>query len=470
MSEETRQLVYLVVLDRHKHILVNCSGASVSLPKVEIPRFTRLAHSVTLAALEKYGLNLFLILSSQVTKAGHISTTNGANALAAVCRLQMDSLDAPAPLTWLDPVHAATRLVVEDQRTLTVTLHEFESYDSGAKASSFGRYRALDELREWYTPQLATLGLREINIKQWNGDPWFALFRIGVEPVGEIKPDSPAALWFKAVGEPNTREFAITNMLSKECPWWFSKVVAIKPEVNGWLAEEVSGHELDIEPDGRPWALTARILAKVQTIFTNCEDRLLDFGCADWRIPRIVESIDPFFESMIEVTARQPKSPPAILGREELREMAQACRDLCYQVEDTDIPYSIAHGDFSPHNVIVKNGWPVLIDWAEAYVTFPFISWEYFWNRTIKDHPNHAEWRERMHRNYAYRSWTSLLGRSRVDAGLRLSPAMAVLVHALQGSTDPARGAASPLLDKVNRSLLRRLQRELELLQPAGVL
>lgn len=464
MSEEARQLVYLVVLNRHKQVLLNRWGASVSLPTVEISRFTRLAHSVTDAARDKYGIDLFLILSDRV------EGEDGSRALAAICRFQNDSLDAPSSHSWLTSDEARTQLGPNDREALLKGLHEFESYDSGEKASSFGRYRALDELREWYMPQLSTLGLREVSIKQWNGDPWFALFRIAVEPMGEATPETPEALWFKAVGEPNVREFAITQLLTAQCPSWFSKIVATKPEVNGWLAEEVNGHELDAEPDGRPWALTARILAKVQTVFANCEDKLLDLGCADWRIPKILDSIDPFFESMIEVVARQPHSPPAMLSKAELRDMAQGCHDLCCQVEDVDIPYSIAHGDFSPHNVIIKNGWPILIDWAEAYVTFPFISWEYFWNRTIKDHPGHAEWRERMHRNYAYRSWTSLLGRSRVEAGLRLSPAMAVLVHALQGQANPANQDSNPLLDKVNRSLLRRLQRELELLQPAGVL
>ncbi len=90
MSEEARQLVYLVVLNRYKQVLLNRWGASVSLPTVEIPRFTRLAHSVTDAARDKYGIDLFLILSDRVEGEG------GSGALAAICRFQNDSLDAPS--------------------------------------------------------------------------------------------------------------------------------------------------------------------------------------------------------------------------------------------------------------------------------------------------------------------------------------------------------------------------------------
>jgi hypothetical protein len=469
MTESAQQSISLVILDSDRRILVDRSGAVPALPCVDIPRFTRLAYSLTIAAREKYGLELFVITTTAANTESLPADGNPAS-LVSVCRLQSEPTLLPGRLEWLDPAKVESETLQKDGQLISRAFEEQDLYERGIKPSSFGQYAALDDLRLWYAPHLAKLGVRESSIQQWNGDPWFALFRIAVEPVGEAKPETPKALWFKAVGEPNTREFAVTQLLARECPWWFSTVVATKPEVNGWLAEEVDGHELDLEPDGRPWALTARVLAKIQTLFINREDELIDLGCEDWRIPRILERIDPFFESMIEIMARQTQLQPAALSPDEVRHVAQQCRDLCRQVEDIDIPYSLAHGDFSPHNVIVHNTWPVMIDWAEAYVTFPFISWEFFWNRTIKDHPEYAEWRERMHRNYAYRSWTSILGRNRVDEGLRYSPAMAVLVHALQGSEDTIHGAADPSLDKMRRSLVRRLQRELELLQPVGAL
>jgi hypothetical protein len=238
--------------------------------------------------------------------------------------------------------------------------------------------------------------------------------------------------------------------------------------------EEINGHELDAEPDGRPWALTARILAKVQKRFVGQEDRLLELGCRDWRMPQVLASLDPFFEDMEEIMQRQTEEPPRILDRSELRTLKTRCIDLCHRIEDVDVPYTITHGDFSPHNVIISNGWPVLIDWAEAYVGFPFISWEYFWNRMVKDHPNQADWYERMHRNYAYRVWAPMLGRSRVDDALKLSPAMAVLNLALYG-IDSAEQRQNRRADKSKRSLVRRLHRELEVLhqtinEPVGAL
>jgi hypothetical protein len=467
MSNDSGSLTKLVVLDAERRVLVD--STKDSLLEVEVPPFTRIAYSAAEAAREKYGLDLFVILGKEDLGAEDSGSPRTEEAcFTLVCRLQDASWKPTVSMAWYEVKNALAQLQAADQFALRAALDEFEGYDSGAKSSSFGRYRSLDDLREWYGPYLSALGVRETGVQQWNGDPWFALFRIAVEPISESKPEIPKALWFKAVGEPNTREFAVTKALVEECPYWFPKLVAIKKEWNGWLMEEVDGHELDAELDGRPWALTARILAKVQKRFVGQEDKLLSLGCKDWRMPHVLESLDPFFEDMEDAMKRQPSAPPHILSRDELRVLKVQCRDLCRRVEDVDIPYTITHGDFSPHNVIVLNGWPVLLDWAEAYVSFPFISWEYFWNRTAKDHPEYAAWHERMHRNYAYRIWESMLGQNRVDEGLRLSPAMAVLILALYGIDDPEE-RRNRRADKVKRSLVRRLQREVNVLEPVGV-
>ncbi len=363
-----------------------------------VPRFTRIVHSVTRAALERWGLRLFVMFCASTSAPN--DGAQKAIELVLVCRLQ-NKAAAHDGFLWKSQEMWA--LPLEDAALLDAAFADFDLYQSGAKASNFSKYDSLNELRAWYTPTLEGIGLRETDLEQWNGDEWFALFRIRTETIDPASTEPAKSFWFKAVGEPNTREYAVTVALTAECPYWFPRLVATRPDWNGWLMEEVDGHELDVEPDGRPWALTARILAKVQKRFVGQEERLLELGCRDWRMPQVLASLDPFFEDMEEIMQRQTSEPPHVLDRSELRALKHHCLDLCRRVEDVDVPYTITHGDFSPHNVIVSNGWPILIDWAEAYVGFPFISWEYFWNRMIKDHPQQAEWRERMHRNYAYR-------------------------------------------------------------------
>jgi hypothetical protein len=461
MSNDWEMLIKLVILGRNLKVLMDANGDSFGLPEVTIPRYMRFAYSANVAAREKYGLELFDILSVSTARDSDES------GVCIVARLQSETSLLPVGLVWKDP----DSIQSSDRASLDAALGQFDLYHSGAEASNFGKYDSLDELRAWYRPFLDKLGVRETNLLQWNGDQWFQLFRIAVEPTKADTPDTPDALWFKAVGHPNTREYAVIHLLTDEFPRYFPAIVGSKPEWNGWLMKEVRGHELDQETTRRPWSLTARLLAKIQKHFIGREDELLALGCRDWRMPKVLDALDPFFDSMEEIMPRQTKNPPRILTAGELRAMKIQCRELCKRVEDLGIPETIAHGDFSPHNVIVSNsepyGHPWMIDWAEAYVTFPFVSWEYFWNRTMLDHPEHLQWKPWVHGNYAVEVWEPLLGKKKTDAGLRLSPAMAVLLLAMYDIHDPAE-FRNPDRDKVKRSLTRRLHRELEVIQREG--
>jgi hypothetical protein len=453
MANDQERVVKLIILNRNQEVLLRANGESFELPDVTIPRYERFSYSANLAAREKYGLELFDILSAS-------TVTPEEDTVSVVARLQNAPDSLPADLAWKDPASLQT----SDRAWLDASLKEFALYDSGTEASSFGRYGALDELRAWYTPILDNRGVRETNLLQWNGDQWFQLFRIEVESKNAGESASPNAFWFKAVGHPNTREYAVTHLLTAEFPRFFPEIVGSKPEWNGWLMKEIPGHELDKETTRRPWSLTARVLAAIQKFFVGKEDDLLALGCRDWRMPKVLDALDPFFDSMEEIMLRQTKTTPRALTAPELRAMKLQCRELCNRVEDLGIPETIAHGDFSPHNVIVSNNQPWMIDWAEAYVTFPFISWEYFWNRTMMDHPEHIQWHPWVHGNYAVEVWEPFLGKKRTEDGLRLSPAMAVLILAMNDIDDPSEWR-NPAKDKVKRSLTRRLHRELELLQ-----
>jgi hypothetical protein len=216
------------------------------------------------------------------------------------------------------------------------------------------------------------------------------------------------------------------------------------------------------------WALTAAVLASVQLQFIGEEDGLLALGCCDWRVPRILAVLDMFFDVMEEKMQEQPSEPPHKLSRSEMRELKVLCKDCCHRLDDLEVPNTIAHGDFSPHNVIVSDGSPILLDWAEAYVAFPFISWEYFKSRMVKDCPERADWQNRMAESYTH-SWVAKIGRDRVGRCLQLSPAIAVLVSALYG-IDRSREREHSRSNQVKRSLMRRLQRELQVLTAAGAL
>jgi hypothetical protein len=467
MTEDRGIETKLVVLSRDRQILAEVTGNGYRLPFITVPRFTRVAYAATLAAHEKYGVLLFIILS--VHQHREDNAHFGIEEQVLVGRFQLADAELSTHLKWLNYDQRVGQLDRADQAALDSALSEFTLFDSGKRYSSFGKYCWLDELRAWCLPTLETLGLRETGIQQWNADPWFSLLQIKADSITKGDVANQRTLWFKAVGEPNIHEFTVTLALASKCPQSSPKIVATKPEWNGWLMEEVKGQELDAELDMQSWVATAQTLAEVQKRFIGEETKLLEVGCRDWRIPRILELLDSFFEDMEETMLRQPTSPPHILSHEELRDLKDRSRDLCIRVRDAGVPYTITHGDFSPHNVLISKESPILIDWAEAYVTFPFVSWEYFWNRTMKDHPEHVVWHRQMYQGYAVDGWASVLSKQSIEEGMKLAPAMAVLILALQGIHDPVE-RENRHRDKYKRSMIRRLQKEISTLETVGAI
>lgn len=451
MSSEQyeRQIVTLAIISRAGAVAAQQSGGNWSLPAVTIPRFVRSVEAVTAESYSRFGLRLFVIFSAK-SRTSHASLM--------VARLQRGE-DLPTGFCWRDRKSLAETLPPDTSVALQQALDECSRYDSGALASNFARYSALDDLRTWYEPILATQGLREAHLRQYNGDAFFALFQIVTESCSGNNRQAEH-FWVKAVGEPNIREFGVTQKIVKEFPWNSPTVLATKPEWNAWLMEDVGGYELDVQLDGRPWGITGRHFAQIQTRFIDCEDELLALGCADWRGPEVLTRVEPFFEHMASAMDRQPTSPPPRLTRQELREMATQCGDLCHRVEDLLVPDTLAHGDFSPHNVLIRWGWPIFIDWAESYVTFPFITWEYHKRRFLKDHPEHAHWLPRM-QDFYERQWLGILGERRAAKAFELAPAYAILIRALYRGNGDIRDGLDDGSEPAKRSLVRGLQREL---------
>jgi hypothetical protein len=455
MPSQSTTTLKLVIVDRKDHVLVERKDLGLCLPELDIPTFTRIAYAATFGARERWSLDIFVLqIRPSPIRGGSVQERD---TLILLCRL-VDDKTLPHCCSW---VHTNDeRLCKSDLPTIETAIQGLNLVGSGADRHSFEHYSSLDQLREWFEPYLEGLGVRETGIQQWNSGSHFSLVRIEVESIQTPRAQAPKAFWFKATGDPNARELAVTLALVEKLPSAFPKIVATKPDWNGWLMEDLDGHELAQNRNQDMWIRTASLLSAVQQEFIGDEARLLALGCCDWRMDRILPALDFFFEEMEETMERQPTDPPRKLTRCEMRDMKVLCRGLCRRIEDLGVPYTIAHGDFSPHNVIVSNGSPILIDWAEAYVTFPFISWEYFKNRMLKDHSDQVSWQEKMEAAYTER-WVATLGCGVVKAGLRLSPAMAVLISALYGTGTSIHGSDIGV-DKLKRSLLRRLQRELQ--------
>src|ERR1700691_198964 len=89
-------------------------------------------------------------------------------------------------------------------------LDQCNCHKDGSELDSFGGLGWFTELTEWVQQQVQSLGI-SLNgrFTQLNGTPTFTLVRFET---------SGPAVWFKAVGQPNFREYPITLALCRYFP------------------------------------------------------------------------------------------------------------------------------------------------------------------------------------------------------------------------------------------------------------
>ena len=123
---------------------------------------------------------------------------------------------------------------LSDHRAVEQSLAECNAHARrSGESGPFARLGWFRQLRRRVEEAILPLNL-ELNgsFRQFNASPFFSLIR--------LETNGPA-LWFKAVGEPNLREFPVTLMLARLFPKYVPPILAAWPTWNGWLTPEVDG-------------------------------------------------------------------------------------------------------------------------------------------------------------------------------------------------------------------------------------
>src|SRR5262249_44162298 len=99
----------------------------------------------------------------------------------------------------------------------------------------FAEFGAFRRISGWVETELNRHAMRwEGKFSQFNATPSFSLIRF---------PTNRGAAWFKAVGEPNLREFPVAQLLGERFPFHVPELLAAKPEWNAWLTAESKGDD-----------------------------------------------------------------------------------------------------------------------------------------------------------------------------------------------------------------------------------
>ena len=440
---------FKVIVSRHlnSEVLLAPVGNFFALPAVLVPKWSRVTPHISERVVELSGMRTICLFYPELQKS-----TNEGSAQYMVAE-PIDPLCEPIGLRWIsrDNLWKSLSSAAEAQSAETA-LETGDAYNAGTSHGNFARSGWFHELIAWAQKHLDRYGLSATGeFRQLNCGPTFSLVRL--ETTG-------SAVWFKAVGEPNLREFPVATTLANYFLHYVPTLIATQPSWNGWLTFEADGAVLDEGSDIATWDVAARALAQLQIESRRRISALLDAGCQKMEITMLLDHIVPFFDVMALVMARQTKFSRPPLTREALHTLVVQLNEACTSLAELNLPQTLGHMDFNPGNVIGSPIGCVFLDWAEAYVGHPFYTFEYLREQLRRIHPDKKAWQTEV--TFCYLdSWSSLASRDEAARALEVTPLIAVLAYALSNNTwQDSEKIENAKTAGYFRSLVRRMQRE----------
>jgi len=428
-------------------VLLKISERGLLFPAVEVPRWERLAENLTAALKKDWGCDAVCLFTPD-------NSSRDGNADGHHYEVMECWHDEHIGGTDWKSLHSLAEDSFQEEsdfRILTRCLHELDAYEHDP-SSPFARRGLIPRVQAWATDAIQPLGLElGSSFRQYNASPSFSLIR--------FETDGPA-IWFKAVGKPNLREFPITLKLAELFPGFIPEILGQKSEWNAWLLREVEGAGLGDTRELVLWQRAATSLARLQIESISTADSILNSGAHDLRADKLLKSIDPFFDLVARLMEEQPKVPPPTLSRHELGLLKLRIEDSLALLEDLGIPNTLGHLDLNPWNVIVSVNRCVFLDWAEAYVGAPFFSFEYLLQHFRREVGADTV-RESELANAYGAPWRQLLPGDLTSDALALTPLAAVFAYATGTSAwKDGETLRDPKTRAYFRSLARRMNRE----------
>ncbi len=212
-----------VLIDGHsKRVLAIATAAGPLLPRVSIPPYTRVAESLTEAIDLRYNLRTIQLCSLPDREQYNCC------AVLEIVGMQQ-AMRGPLSFVELDEI-ASNELTSEERATIQKIMK--------GVADELGHFGQSG----WIEKLLIRLGSYQDRgtrplIRQLNQGTNFCLLSV-TKATGD-------RVWFKAVGEPNACEYALTIELARRFPGCMPKILATIPEWNGWITQDAGGVPLN---------------------------------------------------------------------------------------------------------------------------------------------------------------------------------------------------------------------------------
>lgn len=442
MMERSSGLRYdewrLVVIDAQSLRLLAHDGASGAfLPREFIAPYTRVAEALTEAIKQHYGLSTIqLAVVSHPGERGGCAVHEVISSCTAACR--------PLSLLALDEIASGELTAEERNAVLSIMAGE---------PTKWGRFARLG----WIYELLDLMGTNRDRIAM----PVIRQLGLSIDfCLISWKDASGRKLWFKAVGEPNTREYRLTLALAGRFRAYLPKITVSIPEWNGWVMEDANGVPLNESHASEQCKEALTALAVMQREMA-CDVHLLrTVGAKDWTCLKIAALCEPFFADAERIMLAQISTKTNPLLDSELILLRSEIESAISIIENAGIPETLFHGDIGHGNIIATSEGPVFLDWAETYIGHPFLCAEHLLADFMRFHPHLSC--DSMALRIAYANhWKDYATTSALTNVVTFAPATAAFVYALMAWESSVNGPEPTRSWPLIRSLLRRTKWEL---------
>jgi hypothetical protein len=429
-------------------LLRNSSGCR--LPELRIPRGQRIAPNLNAEVQRVWNLDAVCLLPLEVANGG-LAKAN--------CKYHVMELRSPEELASVAPnfmpMSALREESFADVRDYLAVQRGMRLESARSQASSrspFSQFGAFAGISAWVEEQLRPFGLRlDGHIRQLQATASFALIRFAT---------NRGAVWFKAVGDPNLREFSVTRSLTTSFPQFVPELLAVRTDWNAWLTQEAPGQGLFETSDSAAWCRAAEMLAELQIASLHHTSELLAAGVHDVRSQKLLNAVAPFFLAMEEIMRAQTKTTVLKLTNQEIRGLREHVTEALYELEEHGLPNALNHLDLNPCNIIVSPSGCTFLDWAQAAVGNPFFSLEYLRQQFLQVFPGRVEAEQGFVNAYLGR-WKPIRADDFRETLLPLVPLTAAFAFAAFALPwDDPKISQRPELAAFLRSLVRRMRRE----------
>ena len=173
-------------------------------------------------------------------------------------------------------------------------------------------------------------------------------------------PTTEGRVFLKAVLPHLAHEPQLIGHLATTWPRTVPEVLARSADDGWWLTADFGA-----QPPVRDAAAALLALARIQAGTVDQTARLRQLGCPEVTLDDLADRV-PALMRRAELWQRSGG-----LEQRQLTRVGMWLQDRCAELDDFDLPLSLIHGDFHPHNAASRDDGPLLFDWSFAAVSHP---------------------------------------------------------------------------------------------------